>query len=79
MSEDDEDDELEIRSKKIACLWILAMMIVMGSASHLLVKASLALGDMVGIDGVILVFCDCRWNLSSGDCPLSVQWRTNQH
>ena len=79
MSEDDEDDELEIRSKKIACLWILAMMIVMGSASHLLVKASLALGDMLGIDGVIMGGFVIAAVTSVPDTALSVQWRTNQH
>ncbi|SVE24386.1 uncharacterized protein METZ01_LOCUS477240 [marine metagenome] len=79
MSEDDEDDDLEITSEKIACLCILAMVIVMGSASHLLVKASLALGDMLGIDGVILGFFVIAAGTSVPETALSVQWRTNQH
>ncbi|GIT71459.1 MAG: hypothetical protein Ct9H300mP28_12730 [Pseudomonadota bacterium] len=54
--EEDEEDLLELTSEKKAWLWIMLMMFVMGGASHLLVESSLALGDMLGIDGVIMGF-----------------------
>ena len=67
-----EDGELELTSTKIAWLWILAMMIVMGGASHLLVEASLALGEMLGIDGVIMGFVVIAAGTSVPDTALSV-------
>jgi len=72
MSEGGEDGELELTSTKIAWLWILAMMIVMGGASHLLVEASLALGEMLGIDGVIMGFVVIAAGTSVPDTALSV-------
>ena len=72
MSEDGEDGELELTSTKMAWLWILAMMIVMGGASHLLVEASLALGEMLGIDGVIMGFVVIAAGTSVPDTALSV-------
>ena len=67
-----EDGELELTSTKIAWLWILAMMIVMGGASHLLIEASLALGEMLGIDGVIMGFVVIAAGTSVPDTALSV-------
>ena len=72
MSEDGEDGELELTSTKMAWLWILAMMIVMGGASHLLVESSLALGEMLGIDGVIMGFVVIAAGTSVPDTALSV-------
>ena len=72
MSEDGEDGELGFTSTKIAWLWILAMMIVMGGASHLLVEASLALGEMLGIDGVIMGFVVIAAGTSVPDTVLSI-------
>ncbi|MBC8259640.1 MAG: sodium:calcium antiporter [SAR324 cluster bacterium] len=69
---EDEDDELELTSEKIAWLWIAAMMIVMGGASHLLVESSLALGDMLGIDAVIMGFVVIAAGTSVPDTALSV-------
>ena len=72
MSGDGEDGELELTSTKMAWLWILAMMIVMGGASHLLVEASLALCEMLGIDGVIMGFVVIAAGTSVPDTALSV-------
>ena len=69
---DDEDDELELTSEKNAWFWILIMMIIMGGASHLLVESSLALGDMLGIDGVIMGFVVIAAGTSVPDTALSV-------
>ena len=70
--EDDEEDLLDLQSEKKAWLWILLMMIVMGGASHLLVESSLALGDMLGIDGVIMGFVVIAAGTSVPDTALSV-------
>ena len=48
------------------------MMFVMGGASHLLVESSLALGDMLGIDGVIMGFVVIAAGTSIPDTALSV-------
>ena len=48
------------------------MMSVMGGASHLLVESSLALGDMLGIDGVIMGFVVIAAGTSVPDTALSV-------
>ena len=68
----DEDDDLELTSEKKAWMWIISMMIVMGGASHLLVESSLALGDMLGIDGVIMGFVVIAAGTSVPDTALSV-------
>ncbi|MEC9068446.1 MAG: sodium:calcium antiporter, partial [SAR324 cluster bacterium] len=52
----EDDDELELKSEKKAWVWLVSMMIVMGGATHVLVESSLALGDMLGIDGVLMGF-----------------------
>jgi len=72
ISENDEKDVLGITSEKIAWLWIITMMILMGGATHLLVEASLALGDMLGIDGVIMGFVVIAAGTSVPDTVLSV-------
>ncbi|MCS5552490.1 MAG: sodium:calcium antiporter [SAR324 cluster bacterium] len=70
--EEDEEDLLELTSEKKAWLWIMLMMFVMGGASHLLVESSLALGDMLGIDGVIMGFVVIAAGTSIPDTALSV-------
>ena len=68
----DPDDELELTSEKKAWMWVAGMMIVMGGASHLLVEASLSLGDMLGIDAVIMGFVVIAAGTSVPDTALSV-------
>ncbi len=68
----EDDDELHLTSEKKAWMWIAGMMFVMGGASHLLVEASLALGDMLGIDGVIMGFVVIAAGTSVPDTALSV-------
>ena len=70
--EDDDEDLLELQSEKKAWLWIMVMMLIMGGASHLLVESSLALGDMLGIDGVIMGFVVIAAGTSVPDTALSV-------
>ena len=70
--EDDEEDLLELQSEKKAWLWIMLMMLVMGGASHMLVESSLSLGDMLGIDGVIMGFVVIAAGTSVPDTALSV-------
>jgi len=70
--EEDEEDLLELTSEKKAWLWIMLMMFVMGGASHLLVESSLALGDMLGIDGVIMGFVVIAAGTSVPDTALSI-------
>ena len=70
--EDDEEDLLELQSEKKAWLWIMLMMLVMGGASHLLVESSLSLGDLLGIDGVIMGFVVIAAGTSVPDTALSV-------
>ena len=68
----EDDDELELTSEKKAWMWVAGMMFVMGGASHLLVEASLALGDMLGIDAVIMGFVVIAAGTSVPDTALSV-------
>ena len=68
----EDEDELELTSEKKAWMWIAGMMIVMGGASHLLVESSLALGDLLGIDGVIMGFVVIAAGTSVPDTALSV-------
>ena len=70
--QENEEDLLELTSEKKAWLWIMLMMFVMGGASHLLVESSLALGDMLGIDGVIMGFVVIAAGTSIPDTALSV-------
>ena len=70
--EDDEEDLLELQSEKKAWYWIMAMMLVMGGASHMLVESSLSLGDLLGIDGVIMGFVVIAAGTSVPDTALSV-------
>lgn len=68
----EDDDELELKSEKKAWVWLIGMMIVMGLATHLLVESSLALGDMLGIDGVLMGFVVIAAGTSVPDTALSV-------
>ena len=70
--DDDEEDLLELQSEKKAWLWIMFMMLVMGGASHMLVESSLSLGDLLGIDGVIMGFVVIAAGTSVPDTALSV-------
>ena len=68
----EEDDELELKSEKKAWIWLVSMMILMGGATHVLVESSLALGDMLGIDGVLMGFVVIAAGTSVPDTALSV-------
>ena len=68
----EDDDELELKSEKKAWMWLVSMMIVMGGATHVLVESSLALGDMLGIDGVLMGFVVIAAGTSVPDTALSV-------
>ncbi len=68
----EDDDELELKSEKKAWVWLVGMMIVMGGATHVLVESSLALGDMLGIDGVLMGFVVIAAGTSVPDTALSV-------
>ena len=70
--EDDEDEELEITSEPQAWGWIIGMMFLMGGASHVLVEASIHLGDLAGIDAVIMGFVVIAAGTSVPDTVLSV-------
>ncbi|MED5515305.1 MAG: sodium:calcium antiporter, partial [SAR324 cluster bacterium] len=67
----EDDDELELKSEKKAWVWLVSMMIVMGGATHVLVESSLALGDMLGIDGVLMGFVVIAAGTSVPDTALS--------
>jgi cation:H+ antiporter len=69
---EDDDDGLELTSEKKAWMWVAGMMFIMGGASHLLVEASLSLGDMLGIDAVIMGFVVIAAGTSVPDTALSV-------
>ena len=68
----EDDDELELKSEKKAWVWLVSMMILMGGATHVLVESSLALGDMLGIDGVLMGFVVIAAGTSVPDTALSV-------
>ncbi len=68
----EDDDELELKSEKKAWIWLVSMMILMGAATHVLVESSLALGDMLGIDGVLMGFVVIAAGTSVPDTALSV-------
>ena len=70
--EEEEESELEIRDEPHAWKWILGMMLVMGLASHILVEASIQLGDLLGIDAVIMGFIVIAAGTSVPDTVLSV-------
>ena len=69
---DDDDDEFKITSEKSAWLWILGMMAIMGGASHVLVLASIKLGDMLGIHQVIMAFVVIAAGTSVPDMVISI-------
>lgn len=70
--EEEDESELEIRDEPHAWKWILGMMLVMGLASHILVEASIQLGDLLGIDAVIMGFIVIAAGTSVPDTVLSV-------
>ena len=69
---DEDVDQIELSSEKKAWFWIIGLMIIMGGASHILVEASLELGNMLGIDGVIMGFVVIAAGTSVPDTALSV-------
>ena len=69
---DEKVDEIKLSSEKKAWFWIIGLMIIMGGASHILVEASLELGNMLGIDGVIMGFVVIAAGTSVPDTALSV-------
>ena len=71
-SDEGEESELKIRDESHAWKWILGMMMVMGLASHILVEASIQLGDLLGIDAVIMGFIVIAAGTSVPDTVLSV-------
>ena len=71
-SNEGEESELEIRDESHAWKWVLGMMLVMGLASHILVEASIQLGDLLGIDAVIMGFIVIAAGTSVPDTVLSV-------
>ena len=70
--ETEEVDEIELTSEKMAWAWIIGLMAVMGGATHILVDSSLELGEMLGIDGVIMGFVVIAAGTSVPDTALSV-------
>ena len=70
--ETEEIEEIELTSEKKAWAWIIGLMIIMGGASHILVESSLSLGNMLGIDGVIMGFVVIAAGTSVPDTALSV-------
>ena len=69
---EEEDEPVNISSETHAWLWIIGMMLVMGGASHLLVEASIKLGELAGIDAVIMGFVVIAAGTSVPDTVLSV-------
>ena len=70
--EEKEERELTLTSEKRAWYWILGMMFVMGGASHVLVEGSIELGEILGIDAVIMGFIVIAAGTSVPDTVLSV-------
>ena len=73
--EDGEEEELEISSEPQAWGWIIGMMLLMGGASHVLVEVHL--GDLAGIDAVLLGFVVIARNFSPGYRSFSDQRKDN--
>jgi len=72
VEEEEEEEDLHIDSKKEAWMWIFGMMLVMGAASHVLVTASIALGNLLGISAVIMAFVVIAAGTSVPDMVLSI-------
>jgi cation:H+ antiporter len=70
--EDEDEPEIEIRDENHAWKWVLGMMLVMGAASHILVEGAIHLGDLLGIDAVIMGFVVIAAGTSVPDTVLSV-------
>lgn len=71
-SGEEEEDTLSIKSEKAAWVWIISMMLLMGAASYILVEASIKLGDLLGIDAVIMAFIVIAAGTSAPDTALSI-------
>lgn len=71
-SSSEEEEELHIESEKEAWFWVVGMMLVMGGASHILVESSIKLGDLLGIDAVLMAFVVIAAGTSAPDTALSV-------
>ena len=65
-------NEFKIKSEKYAWFIIFGMMLLMGGASHILVESSIQLGEMAGIDAVIMGFVVIAAGTSVPDTVLSV-------
>lgn len=70
--EEDDAEDMHIETEKQAWVWIVAMMLLMGGASHVLVTASIDLGNLLGIDPVIMGFIVIAAGTSAPDTALSV-------
>jgi len=70
--EDEEKDTISIGSETAAWAWIVSMMLLMGGASYILVEASIELGDLLGIDAVIMAFVVIAAGTSAPDTALSI-------
>ena len=74
-SHEDDDNkapEFELASEKVAWIWILGMMLVMGGASHVLVESSINFGAIINVDPVIMAFVVIAAGTSVPDTALSV-------
>ena len=71
-TKEDEPEDMHIESEKTAWAWIISMMLVMGAASYVLVEASIELGNLLGIDAVIMAFVVIAAGTSAPDTALSV-------
>ncbi len=70
--DDDEQPEFELKSEKVAWIWIVAMMLMMGASSHVLVEASIGFGAIINVDPVIMAFVVIAAGTSVPDTALSV-------
>ena len=68
----EKEKNLHIAGEKEAWAWIAGMMLVMGGASYVLVEASIGLGNLLGIDAVIMSFVVIAAGTSAPDTVLSV-------
>lgn len=70
--EEEAKEDVQIQSEKQAWFWVVGMMLLMGGASHVLVEASIGLGDLLGIDAVVMAFIVIAAGTSAPDTALSV-------
>jgi len=69
---DEEDAALKITAEKHAWYWLGGMMVMMGFASHIMVEASLQMGNLLGIEAVIMAFVVIAAGTSVPDMVLSI-------